>query len=121
MGLARSGTLYVADTATSQVTAIPDALFRHRSAGPGLLVTAGGAISAPLGLAVAPNGDVLTVNGNNGRIVETTPAGTQVATRLLDSSGHPAGSGALFGLALAPGGRGIYYVDDAVNTLRLLH
>ena len=61
------------------------------------------------------------MNGNNGRIVETTPAGTQVATRLLDSSGHPAGSGALFGLALAPGGRGIYYVDDAVNTLRLLH
>jgi hypothetical protein len=27
----------------------------------------------------------------------------------------------LFGLALAPGNAGVYYVDDAVNTLRLLH
>jgi hypothetical protein len=121
VGLDRGGALYVADTDNSQVTAIPDAAFRHRSAGPGRLLTAGGAISAPLGLAVAPNGDVLTVNGNNGKIVETTPAGAQVATARLDSSGSPAGSGALFGLAVAPGGRGVYYVDDAVNTLRLLH
>ena len=36
-------------------------------------------------------------------------------------SGSPAGSGALFGLALAPGARGVYYVDDVANTLRLLH
>jgi hypothetical protein len=61
------------------------------------------------------------VNANNGKIVETTPSGVQLATKLLDSSGSPAGSGALFGLALAPGARGVYYVDDAANTLRLLH
>jgi hypothetical protein len=64
---------------------------------------------------------VLTVNGNNGKIVETTPSGAQIATRLLDNSGTPPGNGALFGLTLAPGGRGVYYVDDAFNTLRLLH
>nr|MDQ2877159.1 hypothetical protein [Actinomycetota bacterium] len=79
------------------------------------------ALAGPLGLAVAPNGNVLTVNASNGKIVETTPSGVQVATRLLDSSGRPAGSGALFGLALAPAGHGVYYVDDAANTLRLLH
>ena len=85
------------------------------------MVTKGGALNTPLGLTVAPNGDVLTVNGGDGMIVETTPGGAQVATRLLDASGSPPGAGALFGLALAPHGAGVYYVDDAVNTLRLLH
>jgi len=85
------------------------------------VLTHGGALSNPLGLAIAPNADVLTVNGNNGKIVETTPGGTQIATKLLDSSGSPKGAGALFGLAVAPFGHGVYYVDDAVNTLRLLH
>jgi hypothetical protein len=40
---------------------------------------------------------------------------------MLDSSGSPPGSGALFGLVLAPHNAGVYYVDDAVNTMRLLH
>ena len=62
-----------------------------------------------------------TVNGGDGRIVETTPSGMQVASRFLDRSGSPPGSAALFGLALRPRMRGIYYVDDAANTLRLLH
>jgi hypothetical protein len=53
--------------------------------------------------------------------VETTPRGIQLAHRVLDSSGSPKGAGALFGLAVVPGGTGVYYVDDAVNTLRLLH
>jgi hypothetical protein len=70
---------------------------------------------------MAPNGDVLTVNGGNGKLVEITPAGVQVATRQLDRSGRPAGAGALFGLVVKRHGRGIYYVDDATNTLRLLH
>ena len=57
----------------------------------------------------------------NGQIVETTPGGDQVATRLLDTSGKPPGAGALFGLAVTPAGRGVYFVDDATNFLRLLH
>ena len=120
VGVGPYGTLCIADTATNAIRAIPAALARHSSAGTGALVTSGGALSAPLGLAIAPGGDVLTVNGGNGKIVETTPAGVQVATRYLDRSGSPQGDGALFGLAVAPRGRGIYYVDDAVNTLRLL-
>ena len=60
---------------------------------------------------------------------ETTPGGKQVAVRLLDSSvpspqttpPTPPGAGALFGLAVAPYGAGVYYVDDATNTLGLLH
>ena len=41
--------------------------------------------------------------------------------RRLDSSGSPPGAGALFGLAVKPGQRAVYYVDDATNTLNLLH
>jgi hypothetical protein len=116
----RHNTLYVADTLTNQISWIGNALFRPMSGGTGRLLTSGGFLNAPLGLAIAPNGDVLTVNGGNGRIVETSPAGKQVASRFLDRSGSPPGSGALFGLAVAPRGSGVYYVDDAVNTLRKL-
>jgi len=115
------GTLYVANSLVSKINAIPNAVLRGSSAGTGMVVTSGGKLNVPLGLTVAPNGNVLTVNGADGRIVETTPFGMQVASRFLDKSGTPPGAGALFGLAVAPFGTGVYYVDDAVNTLRLLH
>ena len=44
-----------------------------------------------------------------------------MATHQLDGSGSPPGAGALFGLAVAPHQGGVYYVDDAVNALNLLH
>jgi hypothetical protein len=121
VGLAPNGTLYVANSLVSAINAIPGATWRTTSAGTGTMITKGGALNTPLGLIIAPNGDVLTVNGANGLIVETTPSGNQVAKKLLDASGSPPGAGALFGLALAPHNAGVYYVDDAVNTLRLLH
>jgi hypothetical protein len=119
LGLGEDGTLYVADTGENRITAIPDAVDRRHSAGTGFVVTSGGKLNGPLGLAIAPNDDVLTVNANDGLIVETTPHGKQIATFQLDSSGNPPGSGALFGLAVAPHGSGVYYVDDATNTLNL--
>jgi hypothetical protein len=119
LGLGRYGALYVADTKTNQITWIANATTRNSSGGTGTILTEGGFLNAPLGLTIAPNGDVLTVNGGNGRIVEVTPGGTQFA-RFIDRSGSPPGAGALFGLAVAPHGSGIYYVDDAQNTLRLL-
>ncbi len=121
VGLGRNGTLYVADTGLNRITGIPNAITRMVSAGTGFRVTSGGRLNAPLGLAIAPNGDILTVNGGDGFIVETTPGGHQVASFLLDNSGTPPGAGALFGLAVAPFGSGVYYVDNATNFLRLLH
>ncbi len=121
VALNRHGTLFVANSLVNKINAIPNAVFRHRSAGRGVVVSSGGKLNVPLGLVLAPNGNVLTVNGGDGRIVETTQRGMQVASRFLDKSGSPPGAGALFGLAVAPFGTGLYYVDDAVNTLRLLH
>jgi hypothetical protein len=121
VGVCADGTVYVADTLADRVGAIPNAVHRKGSAGRGTTVTMGGALNLPLGLFIAPDGHILTVNAANGKIVETTRSGAQVAVRQLDSSGSPPGAGALFGLAVAPHGAGVYYVDDAVNTLKLLH
>ena len=114
-------TLYVADTLDNRIAAIPDAGLRGTSAGPGRTVTKGGALNGPLGLAIAPNGNILTVNGGDGNIVETTPFGRQVAVKTIDN--NSGGGGNLFGLAVKPGANAVYFVDDfgSDNNLQLFH
>jgi hypothetical protein len=119
VGLDGDGTLYVADTLASRIAAVPNALTRKTASHAGLTVSAGGALNGPLGLAIAPNGHILVTNGSDGNLVETTPGGRQVAVENIDSTG--AGGGTLFGLVIAPGGRGVYFVNDGNNTLNLLH
>jgi len=117
------GTLYVADSVANRIAAISDALTRTTPTS-GVTVTTGGAVNDPLGLAIAPNGDILTSNGGDGNLVETTPQGRQVAVKMLDTSPAPPGpngNGTLFGLAVVPDGSGVYFVDDGTNTLDLLH
>jgi hypothetical protein len=118
VGLGKDGTLYVADTVANRIAAIPFAGVRWTSAGTGRTVTEDDHLNGPLGLAIAPNGNILTVNGGDGNIVETNPLlRKQVAFRTLDDLG----AGALFGLAIAPDNRGVYFVDDTNNELRILH
>ena len=112
--------LYVADSVNNRIAAIPNPLSRNSSANTGMTVTKGGALNDPLGLTVIPNGDIITVNGDDGFEIETTPSGHQISKVLLDSSGNPPGAGALFGVAFVSG-QGLYYVDDATNTLNLFH
>jgi hypothetical protein len=124
VGLGSDGTLYVADTLASRIAAIPNAMKRGGSAHLGNTITQGGALFAPLGLAIAPNGDILTVNANDGNLVESTTAGTEFAPVNLDTTSAPPldpGAGTLFGLAVAPNGAGVYFVDDGTNTLNLAH
>jgi hypothetical protein len=71
----------------------------------------------PLGLAIAPNGDILTMNAGNGDIVETTPRGRQVADETIDLSTPGGAGGDLFGLAVSLNGRAVYYVNDGNNSL----
>lgn len=115
--------LYVADSLNNRIVAIEDPLQRNTSDGTGAVVSQGGALNVPLGLAVAPNGHILTVNGANGFLVETKVEGhhgRQIRKVLLDNMGNPPGAGALFGLT-AVAGQGIYFVDDNENALNLFH
>jgi hypothetical protein len=121
VAVSSAGTLYVADTLSNRIAAIPNAFMRTGSALSGADVSSGGWLNAPLGLTLAPNGDILSVNGGDGRIVETTPSGVQAAFQWLDTSGSPPGAGALFGLVVTPLRNGVYFVDDATNTFALLH
>jgi hypothetical protein len=112
LALGGNGTLYVDDTLTNSVSAIPQALTRTGAitAAAGNL-SAGGALNAPLGMTLAPNGDLVVVNGNNGNAVEITPAGQQLATKTLIKNG----AGDLFGIIAT--GDGLLIVNDGTNAL----
>jgi len=117
VALGADGTLYVADTQGNRIAAIPNAPFREAPAEHGgQTVSSGGDLNGPLGMTLAPNGDILTANGGDGNIVETTPGGAQ-SDIAADSAG---GAGVLFGLTVPPRFDGIYFVDDGDNTLRVL-
>jgi len=129
VGLGPNGTLYVADTVANRIAAIPNAVLRLTDDGTGRTVTTNGSLNGPLGLAIAPGGDILTVNSGDGNMVETTPGGTQAETKTVDAQGSPAGAGNLFGLAVKPGADAVYFVDDfggpsangQTNNLNLFH
>ena len=117
VGLSEDGTLYVADTLNNLIAAIPQALTRQTTALTGVEVSFTGALNGPLGLAIAPNGDIITANAGDGNLVETTPNGSQVAVKTVETA---TGAGSLFGVAILPSGRGVYFVDDGDNTLKVL-
>jgi len=112
--------LYVADSLNNRVVFITDPLTRTKPSGPGMVLSSGGSLNDPLGLTVAPNGHILVVNGNDGFITEITALGAQIASKLIDNNGNPPGAGALFGVIFDPE-NGVVFVDDATNTLNLLH
>ena len=117
LALGSDGTLYVASTKTTRSSRSPKR--RPARAPPpkgGTVLTEGGHLKEPLGMVLAPNGNVITTNGGDGNMVETTPEGKQIAVQTADKK---TGAGSLFGLVIKNGA--IYYVDDGENTLRLLH
>jgi hypothetical protein len=112
LALGGNGTLYVDDTLTNSVSAIPQALTRT-SAITAIQsnLSAGGALHAPLGMTIAPNGDLVVVNGSNGNAVEITPAGKQILTRTLIKNG----AGDLFGIITTR--QGLLIANDGTNAL----
>ncbi len=119
LALASDGTLYVASTDGNKIFAISEAMTRNAPAAKGgTVLTEGGHLKEPLGLVLAPNGNIIASNGGDGNMVEITPAGQQVAVQTADKK---TGAGSLFGFVIAPQGKGIYFVDDGENTLNLLH
>jgi hypothetical protein len=122
--LGGNGELYVSDAIGNRVVAIPDAATRTDSAGTGRVVSQGGLLNRPLAMDMAPNADLLVVNGLNGQVVEIDPAtGKQRGAQWIDAdeAQTPPGSGDLFGIVVNPNGKGFYYVEDDVNAIVLAH
>jgi hypothetical protein len=116
LALGGNGTLYVDDSETNKISAIPGALTRNSAAkASATVISSGGALNAPLGMTVVANGDLVVVNGNNGIAVEVNPSGKQVATKTLVNNG----AGDLFGLAPTQAGDGLFFVNDGTNALDL--
>jgi hypothetical protein len=112
--------LYVADSLNNRIAVISDPLTRSTPSWNGQTLTMGGSLNVPLGLTVAPDGHIITVNGNDGFATEITPQGAQIATKLLDNTGGPPpGAGTLFGVLFDPE-VGLVFVDDGSNTLNVL-
>lgn len=118
-------TLYVASTGDNAVFGVSNALFRRASAAMGKTVFTDPHLRGPLGLGFAPNGDLLTTNGDainpdpaglqNSELVEFTPAGNFVGQYQVDAA-----AGAAFGFASQANGDDSFTfaaVDDNTNQL----
>jgi uncharacterized protein (TIGR03118 family) len=124
---AKKDLLYVASTGDNKIFAIADAKDRQSDAGMGRLVYQDSVhLHGPLGLLLAPNGDLISAQGDAvnpdpnqpSEIVEFTPSGHFVGQISLNPS-----QGAAFGIALQFAGPDVQVrfaaVDDATNTVHV--
>jgi len=124
----RTDTLYVASTGDNAIYAIRNAALTFSDGGKGKLIFNDAAhLNGPLGLVLAPNGDLITTNGDAfnlinssvppSELVEFTPTGQFVA----EFSIEPNNSGSAFGIALGRSGNHLILaaVDDFSNQLDL--
>jgi hypothetical protein len=118
--------LFVASTGDNAVYAIDHAGTTTHDQGKGRLIYQDNAhLRGPLGLTLAPNGDLIASNGDAvnddpnhpSELVEFTRSGQFVAQTPVDSSGE----GGAFGIALdyIPDGIRLAAVDDISNTLKV--
>jgi sugar lactone lactonase YvrE len=117
--------LYVASTADNKIFAVEDAGGRTGSNGMGYVVFGDQKVlHGPLGLVLAPNGHLITANGDavfaggtQNALVEFTPQGSLVAQYQMDA-GAP---GATFGIAIAGSQGSVRFasVDDDLNTVTI--
>lgn len=121
----RKDTLYVASTGDNEIFAIPNAGKTHSDEGMGTLIYQDPEhLRGPIGLALAPNGDLLTTNDDavNGdpnqpsELIEFTPTGQFVGELSLNPN-----QGAAFEVLVLTGRDTITVatVNDALNTLDL--
>ena len=121
--------LYVAAAADNKIFGVTNASTRSSNNGAGFVVFSDQQhLHGPLGLVLAPNGDLITANGDaqnpggtQNDLLEFTPQGFLVATYQLDA----AAPGAAFGLAISGpinsffGAVRFAASDDDLNTLTI--
>jgi uncharacterized protein (TIGR03118 family) len=123
---AKTDTLYVASTGDNAIFAIANAAKTHHDHGTGKLIyNDPNQLHGPLGLVLAPNGDLILSNGDavnpdashSNELVEITRTGKFVSSFQLDNGGP----GGAFGIALSSEGGVIRFaaVDDITNTLQV--
>ena len=120
----RTDTLYVASTADNEIYSVSHASHRKTPVTKGDVVFSNPHLIGPLALRFAPNGDLLTANGDAtpnadplhpSEIVEFTRRGEFVREYNVDAS-----QGGAFGLdtrADADGGANFAFIDDVTNNL----
>jgi DNA-binding beta-propeller fold protein YncE len=118
-----AGVLYVASTNDNTIFAIPSAALTNKNVVQGQVVYQDGThLHGPLGLVLAPNGHLITSNGDavnpggtQNALVEFTPQGKFVAQFQVD----PGAVGAAFGLAISGDDDNVRFaaVDDNTNQL----
>jgi DNA-binding beta-propeller fold protein YncE len=119
-------TLYVASTADNAIFAVPHAGSRNGSSGTGSVIFQDDHLRGPLALVFAPDGNLITSNGDAvnpdptqpSEIVEFTKSGKFVAEFNVDAA--PDGA---FGVGLAPAGSSTFrlvVVDDNANDLTVI-
>ncbi|MDB5308511.1 MAG: beta-propeller fold protein [Gemmataceae bacterium] len=123
---ARTDTLYVASTGDNAIYAVRDAGGARHDHGKGQLIYNDPAhLHGPLGLVLAPNGDLIVANGDAvnpdpahpNELVEITRTGKFVSEFQLD----PGAGGAAFGLAVTSANGVLRFaaVDDNTNTVHI--
>ena len=121
-----SGTLYVASTADNAIFAISDASHRTGAVRFGDLVFADSHLRGPLALRFAPNGNLLTANGDAvnmdvlhpSEIVEFTRWGEFIREYNVDAS-----QGGAFGIDTVLYGKPVFnyaVIDDVTNSLSVI-
>jgi len=93
---------------------------KYKSTTCGTLVLAGAPLDAPVAMAILPNGNLIAANSKGGNtLVELTPTGTVLATKVVDKST----TNGIFGL-LATGkddtNTALYYTDTNDNKVHKL-
>jgi DNA-binding beta-propeller fold protein YncE len=117
--------LYVASTADNAIYAVEHAVRRTSAQGRGKVIFADDHLRGPLALRFAPNGNLLTANGDAvnddvlhpSEIVEFTPGGRFVREFNVDAS-----QGGAFGLDASRDGHerfNFVFIDDVTNSLSL--
>jgi hypothetical protein len=122
-----SDRLFVASTADNAIYVVSDAARRTRTAGTGEVVFSSSRLRGPLALRFAPNGNLLTANGDAvnadtlhpSEIVEFTRWGDFVREFNVDAS-----QGGAFGLDtrfVEDDGLNLALIDDVTNGLLVMH
>ncbi len=111
-----SGRLFFIDTATDEIFAVNRALRTPAGTFRAKRIHRGGLLSTPQAVVISPNKSLIVTNALNGEIAEFALTGRELFHESLTTT-----AGALCGLAIAPKGAGIYFINDATHTLDLLY